>query len=79
MRNGRSIHTTSALLLQLVQTSAHDVRTQSQRFSAARTQTLSMQTSQLNMPGDGLGILSLIDKEVRQLRHGVDRMLRTLE
>lgn len=37
--NGYSIHTVSALLLQLVQTSAHDVRVQLQRLASEREQS----------------------------------------
>ncbi|KAG8907886.1 Sister chromatid cohesion protein 2 [Tulasnella sp. 403] len=36
LRDGHSIHTISALLLQLVQTSAHDVRMEGQRLAKAR-------------------------------------------
>ncbi|KZS93617.1 hypothetical protein SISNIDRAFT_454038 [Sistotremastrum niveocremeum HHB9708] len=39
LRNGHSIHTVSALLLQLVQTSAHDVRVQIQRLASEREQS----------------------------------------
>lgn len=36
LRDGRSIRTVSALLLQLVQTSAHDVRIEARRIDKAR-------------------------------------------
>lgn len=36
LRDGRSIRTVSALLLQLVQTSAHDVRIQAKKIDKAR-------------------------------------------
>ncbi|KAG9034044.1 Sister chromatid cohesion protein 2 [Tulasnella sp. JGI-2019a] len=47
LRDGRSIHTISALLLQLIQTSAHDVRIAGAKFSSLRLQMLS-QNSQTN-------------------------------
>ncbi|THH14012.1 hypothetical protein EW146_g6273 [Bondarzewia mesenterica] len=42
LRDGRSIRTVSALLLQLVQTSAHGVRIEARRLSKARQQTLAL-------------------------------------
>ncbi|KAI0265712.1 hypothetical protein BC834DRAFT_970070 [Gloeopeniophorella convolvens] len=42
LRDGRSIRTVSALLLQLVQTSAHGVRVQSKRLAKARQQALAL-------------------------------------
>ena len=42
LRDGRSIRTVSALLLQLVQTSAHGVRVQVKRLAKARQQALAM-------------------------------------
>jgi cohesin loading factor subunit SCC2 len=42
LRDGRSIRTVSALLLQLVQTSAHGVRVQAKRLAKARQQALAM-------------------------------------
>ena len=42
LRDGRSIRTVSALLLQLVQTSAHGVRVQAKRLSKARQQAVAM-------------------------------------
>ncbi|KAI0292379.1 sister chromatid cohesion C-terminus-domain-containing protein [Russula brevipes] len=42
LRDGRSIRTVSALLLQLVQTSAHGVRIQARRLARARQQALAM-------------------------------------
>lgn len=41
LRDGHSIHTISALLLQLVQTSAHDVRVKGRSFAKARLQQIS--------------------------------------
>ena len=45
LRDGRSIRTVSALLLQLVQTSAHDVRTAVRKISKRRQQTLARKDS----------------------------------
>ncbi|KAJ7600473.1 hypothetical protein C8J56DRAFT_910344 [Mycena floridula] len=42
LRNGQSIRTVSALLLQLVQTSAHDVRLQAKDIETARRQKFAM-------------------------------------
>ena len=42
LRDGRSIRTVSALLLQLVQTSAHGVRIQAKRLAKARQQAVAM-------------------------------------
>ncbi|KAF8585724.1 ARM repeat-containing protein [Ramaria rubella] len=42
LRDGRSIHTVSALLLQLVQTSAHDVRMKAKRLAINRQQSFVM-------------------------------------
>ncbi|GJJ15616.1 hypothetical protein Clacol_009894 [Clathrus columnatus] len=42
LRDGRSIHTVSALLLQLVQTSTHDVRLKAKRLSLSRQQSFVM-------------------------------------
>ncbi|KAK0188221.1 hypothetical protein F5146DRAFT_1062556 [Armillaria mellea] len=42
LRDGRSIRTVSALLLQLVQTSAHDVRIQAKKIEKARQQKIAL-------------------------------------
>lgn len=42
LRDGRSIRTVSALLLQLVQTSAHDVRVEARKLGKARQQALAL-------------------------------------
>jgi hypothetical protein len=54
LRDGRSIHTVSALLLQLVQTSAHGVRLQAKRLAKARQQALTMrrQESMADTPSE---------------------------
>ncbi|KAG7088631.1 hypothetical protein E1B28_012603 [Marasmius oreades] len=44
LRDGRSIRTVSALLLQLVQTSTHDVRIQAKKIAKAREQTFALKT-----------------------------------
>ncbi|KAG8957597.1 Sister chromatid cohesion protein 2 [Tulasnella sp. 419] len=62
LRDGRSIHTVSALLLQLVQTSAHDVRVEGIRFHKARMQLMT-QASQLNISESQGKLLSDTDQE----------------
>ncbi|KAH9175682.1 hypothetical protein EDB89DRAFT_2135583 [Lactarius sanguifluus] len=54
LRDGRSIRTVSALLLQLVQTSAHGVRVEAKRLSKARQQALALrrQESMAEVPSD---------------------------
>ena len=54
LRDGRSIRTVSALLLQLVQTSAHGVRVQAKRLAKARQQALAMrrQESMVETPSE---------------------------
>ena len=42
LRDGRSIRTVSALLMQLVQTSAHDVRVEAKAIRKARDQALAL-------------------------------------
>jgi len=42
LRDGRSIRTVSALLLQLVQTSAHDVRLEASRITKERQQMVNL-------------------------------------
>ena len=42
LRDGRSIRTVSALLMQLVQTSAHDVRVEAKAIRKAREQALAL-------------------------------------
>jgi cohesin loading factor subunit SCC2 len=42
LRDGRSIRTVSALLLQLVQTSAHDVRLEASRITKERQQLVNL-------------------------------------
>ena len=42
LRDGHSIHTVSALLLQLVQTSAHDVRIEARKLALSRQQSMVM-------------------------------------
>lgn len=49
MRDGRSIRTISALLLQLIQTAAHDVRTESERLQRARQQQATLRRGDSNM------------------------------
>jgi cohesin loading factor subunit SCC2 len=42
LRDGRSIRTVSALLLQLVQTSAHDVRIEAKKINKVRQNTFAL-------------------------------------
>ncbi|KAG9017932.1 Sister chromatid cohesion protein 2 [Tulasnella sp. 427] len=62
LRDGHSIHTISALLLQLVQTSAHDVRVKGRGFAKARLQQMS-QFGQANGTDSGEALLSEKDRE----------------
>ena len=48
LRDGRSIRTVSALLLQLVQTSAHDVRLAAGRISKSRQQAFALRRQDSN-------------------------------
>jgi cohesin loading factor subunit SCC2 len=51
LRDGRSIHIVSALLLQLIQTTAHDVRVQATKLSSARrTRKITHQKSDTALP-----------------------------
>lgn len=64
LRDGRSIRTVSALLLQLVQTSAHNVRHEARRIAKARQQQFAMKR-QDSAIGDLSGpFLDDIDLEV---------------
>ncbi|KAG8956027.1 Sister chromatid cohesion protein 2 [Tulasnella sp. 424] len=62
LRDGHSIHTISALLLQLVQTSAHDVRVKGRSFAKARLQQAS-QFGQSNAGDAAEPLLSEKDRE----------------
>jgi cohesin loading factor subunit SCC2 len=68
LRDGRSIHTVSALLLQLVQTSAHDVRIEAKRF-ARRRRELVAQSSLANLNDAKEELLTVLDREVFKFRH----------
>ncbi|EJD50599.1 hypothetical protein AURDEDRAFT_182486 [Auricularia subglabra TFB-10046 SS5] len=46
LRDGKSIHTVSALLLQLVQTSAHDVRIEAKKLALSRQQSVVLKRSE---------------------------------
>lgn len=63
LRDGRSIHTVSALLLQLVQTSAHDVRLQARNFARKRRE-LNAQQSMTSVVDAKEHFLSTNDLEV---------------
>lgn len=64
LRRGKSIHTISALLMQLVQTSAHDVQVEGKRYDKARRHLLA-QGSQLGANVNEEVLLSDKDREVR--------------
>jgi cohesin loading factor subunit SCC2 len=48
LRDGRSIRTVSALLLQLVQTSAHDVRSAATKIGKSRQQVFALRRQDSN-------------------------------
>ena len=69
LRDGRSIRTVSALLLQLVQTSAHNVRIEARRIAKARRQQFALRRQE-SMNGDIESddkFLDECDSEVRQI------------
>lgn len=63
LRDGRTIHTVSALLLQLVQTSAHDVRLKVKRLAINRQQSFVMRHDS-QMDGSTEAFLADRDHEV---------------
>ncbi|KAF8507524.1 hypothetical protein BU17DRAFT_57352 [Hysterangium stoloniferum] len=67
LRDGRSIHTVSALLLQLVQTSAHDVRIKAKRLAITRQQSFVMKHDSQGQPDSGEAFLTERDHEEIQL------------
>jgi cohesin loading factor subunit SCC2 len=70
LRDGRSIKTISALLLQLIQTSAHDVKIEAERLrrERQRNQTFKRGDSTMSIEGDGSkqAFLDEADHEVRK-------------
>ncbi|CCM06130.1 uncharacterized protein FIBRA_08379 [Fibroporia radiculosa] len=66
LRDGRSIRTVSALLLQLVQTSAHDVRVEARSLRKARDQALAIRRQ--SSFGDKQGGPFLDEKDLEEIR-----------
>ncbi|KAF9806781.1 hypothetical protein IEO21_08541 [Rhodonia placenta] len=66
LRDGRSIRTVSALLLQLVQTSAHDVRVEARALQSAREQVLAMRRQESS--GDLRQGPFLDEKDMEEIR-----------
>ncbi|KAF4617468.1 hypothetical protein D9613_005695 [Agrocybe pediades] len=70
LRDGRSIRTVSALLLQLVQTSAHDVRIQAKRIEKSRQNKFALRRQESfseNQPAAPEPFLDEIDQEELRL------------
>ncbi|KAF8904085.1 hypothetical protein CPB84DRAFT_1773363 [Gymnopilus junonius] len=70
LRDGRSIRTVSALLLQLVQTSAHDVRIESKKIEKSRQNKLALRRQESfseSQPGPPEPFLDEIDQEELKL------------
>jgi cohesin loading factor subunit SCC2 len=65
LRDGRSIKTVSALLLQLVQTSAHDVRADVQRIVNARQESFALRRQDSLTENDSSPFLDEYDAQVR--------------
>ena len=68
LRDGRSISTVSALLLQLVQTSAHDVRVQARAIRKARLQDLALRRQDSMNEQEEQPFLDEKDMEVSPMR-----------
>lgn len=69
LRDGRSIHTVSALLLQLVQTSAHDVRIEARKLALSRQQSVVLKRNDSSFVEGTETFLTERDREVG-LPHG---------
>ncbi|KAH9923582.1 hypothetical protein B0H21DRAFT_765352 [Amylocystis lapponica] len=73
LRDGRSIRTVSALLLQLVQTSAHDVRIEAKTIRKARQQVLAMRRQENGSTKHHEPLLDEKDlEEIRLYTSGLD-------
>ena len=77
LRDGRSIRTVSALLMQLVQTSAHDVRVQAHGIAKKRRAQVAMRQStysesQVSLDGPPEEFLDELDLEVTTLPSFID-------
>jgi cohesin loading factor subunit SCC2 len=64
LRDGRLIRTVSALLLQLVQTSAHDVRLEANKIGKARQQVFALRRQDSNNDVGAEAFLDENDAEV---------------
>lgn len=67
LRDGRSIRTVSALLLQLVQTSAHGVRVEASRLAKSHLQQLALKRQDSLATGAQEAWLDQMDIEVRSI------------
>ncbi|KZT19995.1 ARM repeat-containing protein [Neolentinus lepideus HHB14362 ss-1] len=73
LRDGRSIRTVSALLLQLVQTSSHDVRVEARKLGKARQQALALhRQDSLNEPSDESFLDETDNEEIRLYTSGLE-------
>ncbi|KAL6300065.1 hypothetical protein BKA93DRAFT_803226 [Sparassis latifolia] len=77
LRDGRSIRTVSALLLQLVQTSAHDVRTEARRLNRLREEVLAVRHQDLSQNKHIDALLDERDmEEIRMYVSGLDSAMK---
>lgn len=67
LRDGRTIRTVSALLLQLVQTSAHDVRLQATKITRNRQKVFALRRQESSQDVTAEPFLDENDTEVRSL------------
>ncbi|TFK52693.1 hypothetical protein OE88DRAFT_1628274 [Heliocybe sulcata] len=73
LRDGRSIRTVSALLLQLVQTSSHDVRVEARKLGKARQQAVALRRQDsLNDLSDESFLSEADNEEIRLYMSGLD-------
>ncbi|KZW01563.1 hypothetical protein EXIGLDRAFT_738517 [Exidia glandulosa HHB12029] len=63
LRDGHSIHTVSALLLQLVQTSAHDVRIEARKLALSRQQSVVLKRNDSSFVEGNEAVLTDRDRE----------------
>lgn len=68
LRDGHSIHTVSALLLQLVQTSAHDVRVRAQRLTSEREQSFVLNHQQDSQEERQTGPVPPTDRDFEEIQ-----------
>lgn len=73
LRDGRSIRTVSALLLQLIQTSSHNVRVESSRIAKARHQSMTLRRHDSGITESKEALLDEhYEEEVRLYAGGLD-------